>query len=272
MLRRTLFVLTVLAAALTFLAVGCSNDSTNNNDLNIGDANSPQFQATRTAINTAVDSTLTEVLSFVVNPHRFPVDTFDIRADLGITNPNDSVIYSYTNGWHVLYLGYATTANYQQTFVDSVRFFDGGFLQRYPTTATDEMDLIHNQISNYEGTATTYQNVKLWVNVNVTAYYTADQQFDGDSYLKLEDVVAGEQTDYEFDVAINDVGFEWHAGMDSSEIYPTSGSLDITATITQGENSQSWTINVDFSDSGIIDIAAIHNDTVYNYSLPTYGN
>jgi hypothetical protein len=272
MLRRTLFVLTGLVAVAMFIVGGCSSDDVTNNGPLIGDPNSPQFQALRAAISTAVDSTLEEVFTFVDDPYRFPVDTINIRADLGIANPNDSVLYAYTNGWHVLYLGFATAANYQQTYVDSARFFDGGSLQRFPTTATDELDLIHHQESDYEGTEQTYQNVSLYVNINVASYNSQNQVIDGVGNVEVADMISGDETNYRFDVVIDEVGFAWEPNLGWEDIYPTSGSLQITATITDGDDVETWTINVDFSTDGSATVEAIYGDTTYEYNLTLFGN
>jgi hypothetical protein len=271
MFRRSSVACLGLAAVLMLVGLGCSDDPTGSDTI-IGDPNSAQFQGMRDAIATMVDSTLSEFFTFAEEPYRFPVDTFNIRADLGIHNPNDSILYNYTNGWHVLYLGLTSLADYAEVLVDSARFFDGEYLQTYPTTATDGIDLIHHQASEYDGQSDSYQNFRLYVDVNFPSYRQPVEEIEGIGEVSIENHTAASTDTYDFSITVNSLVYQRGDNTPWNEIEAVSGNLNVTATVVEGDATSNWTVTVTFTQSGVAQIEAVQGNTEYDYNLTPFGN
>lgn len=279
MRRSTLTILLSLLVAVLFIA-GCSDDDTTTPTGNvIGDPNSAQFQETRAAIATAVDSTICQLFVFAADPDRYritdPMDTLgDIRAELGVTSPADTVLYNYVNGWHVLYLGLTTLADYNATFVDSARFLANSVVQMHVNENTDELDLIRHQNTEYDGSSQDYWNVSLYANSNFADYQSVGQVINSTGNVVIEDHYLDGSTPvtktYDFTVVIEDLSYDWESDMTWDEITATGGALTITGTISDGTSFSSWTVTVDFNSDGTGDVTATTGSTTYEYEMTLF--
>lgn len=278
-MRRSAIVLFTMLLAAAIFTAGCSDDSTTPNGTITGDPNSPAFQSMRSAIETTVDSTLYQYFDFATFPDRYQVepdaDTITyIRGELGVTNPADTVLYNYVDGWHILYVGLTTLADYQALYVDSVRFKAMGIVQAHVTEGTDELDLIRHAVSSYDGSESDYLNVNLYANANFMDYNSPDQVINGVGRCVLDQHYLVNQTPvqetFDFDVTVEDLAYDWEQGTPWNEINATGGVITMTGTITGTVSSSTWTITVTFTETGNANISALTGNTTYNYALTPF--
>jgi hypothetical protein len=275
MLRRSLCagLFGVLAILLTF--TGCSDDPTGNNTI-VGDPNSPQFQKMRAAIATTIDSTLGIALKFGAIPSRFPQDSAHARPDLGILNPEDSVLYNYVGGWNVLYIGLTSTANYNYVFVDSARFLFGGVPYKDISNLIDQLMFVHHQTNVYKGNDSEYQDFTSYVNLDYQQWPVPDYQFvQGTGHFILDDYYQvnsqAKHDHYDFSLVVDDMKFTdnindpWWFG------HPSSGSILLTGSFTDGSVTANWTVTAAFNAEGQATIHAVSGNVEYDYSeTPDY--
>ena len=272
MLRRTLTAGLFLVLAAMFIFVGCSDDS-NPNNANIGDPNAPAFQPMKAAISTAVDSTLGVALKFAYKPNRYPSDSDWDRPELG---PNDSLLYNYVGGWHVLYLGLSASVDYNFTYTDSARFWQGETaVRQFSPDRCTGLDLIHHQNSSYKGTGDEYTDLSTYVNVSFRNRLQSSQYFYGHTHIVLDDyyVVANEQlnTNYDFELTANDVTYSLADQGSWSSAHVTGGQLIISVVVDNGTDLVEWDIDVNFSETGSAMVEATDGVKTYEFTVtPQY--
>lgn len=279
MLRRSTFMILFSLFAVAVLTVGCSDDTTTPTGTVIGNPNSAEFQATRAAIATSVDSTLCQVFEFAADPDHFqitdPMDTLgDIRAELGVTSPADTVWYNYVDGWHIIYVGLTSLANYNATFVDSARFMSGETVQTHVDDNTDAMYYIFHHNSEYDGGAQVYANITMYANAALTEYQSEDQVIDATGNIVLEDHYLINQTEmtktYNFTVTVVDLAYDWSQDMPWDQITVTAGTVTLTGTISDGTTTSTWSATVSFDPEGTGNVHATTGSTTYDYEMTLF--
>jgi hypothetical protein len=262
--------------ALVFTFSGCSDDK--GVTTITGDPNAPEFQNMKAAIATTVDSTLATVFRFAADPRDlFPVDTTLIRPELGIMNPEDTVMYNYVGGWNILYLNLTTGVEYNRILVDSARFLENGLaVQQYSWHATN-MDYIRHRADSAKGTETDYQEYAGYVNVQFPDYHNADQRVQGVARFILNDYSVVQSNtvhdQYDFGITITAMGFnsEPLAGQHWTTLTPKSGSFSMAGAQTGSSGSANWTVTVTFVSDGSAQVRATTGNTVYPYTMtPAY--
>lgn len=273
MFRRNFIAGLFLVLAATFAFVGCSDDANPNNS-NVGDPNSPQFQPMKAAITTAVDSTLGVSMKFAYKPNRFPTDLgWDDGPVLG---PNDSLLYNYNGGWHILYLGLTASVDYSFTFVDSVRFLEGALAtQLFRPSICTGLDFIHHQSSNYSGVDDDYTDIQTYVDLSFRNRLEPTSYFYGHAKQKIDHYyeVSGEQKQisYQFDLTANDVTYEVDYANEWQHSNVTGGELIISVIVDNGTDSVEWDINIEFNQTGQAMVEATDGNKIYSFTItPQY--
>ncbi len=274
MLRRiiTAGLFMVLAAMFTF--VGCSDDSNPSNS-NIGDPNSVAFQPMKAAITSAVDSTLGVALRFAFRPNHFPNDLVVDRPGLEL-GPGDSLLYNYVEGWHILFLGLTASVDYNRTFVDSVRYWEGStVVQRLSFSRVTGLDLIHHNSTTYKGTDGEYTDRDIYSDLSFRNLRQSSQYFYGYASVVLDDyyVESDHQynTNYDFNLTANDVTFTLSPTSPWSNSYVTGGQLLISAAVDNNTDLVEWEIDVTFDETGQAQVEATDGSKTYSFSItPQY--
>ncbi len=270
MLRRSCLAGLFVVLALMFTLTGCSDNSTGNNKI-IGDPNSASFQNMKAAIAASIDSTLSVALRFGKNPYKVaPMDTIDIRPDWGVLNPNDTLLYNYSDGWNIVYLGLTTGTEYNHVWVDSARFFvEYGRMDADFSYHVQQMDFIHHQTSTYKGVENDYQNASIYLNVDFNSYsfnggtLVGMGQFVLDDYYQTNSGSAHDK--YTFAANLDNVVYKQPINDPYTTAYTLSGSITFTVTVMKGEISNSWTVTANFDVSGNIQVTANTGNTEYSY-------
>ena len=272
MLRRSVTAGLFLVLAAMFTFVGCSDDNTPSGPA-VGDPNSVQFQPLKTAISTAVDSTLGVALKFAYKPNRFPSDVAWERPDMG---PNDSLFYNFVGGWNILYLGLTASADHNFTYVDSARFWEGEeAVWNFRDYASTGVDLIHHQSTLYSGTSEEYTDQTIYVNVSFHNWNLTSRSFSGHVKLELDDhtVESGTQQNVNYDMSVtaDNITFERATSGSWTQSHATGGEVTIVTTVDDGTNSVEWNISVGFNANGQAQVEATDGMTVYSYTAtPAY--
>lgn len=272
MLRRSVTAGLFLVLAAMFTFVGCSDDNTPSGPA-VGDPNSVQFQPLKTAISTAVDSTLGVALKFAYRPNRFPSDIGWERPEMG---PNDSLFYNFVGGWNILFLGLTASADYNFTYVDSVRFWEGDeAVWNFRAESSTGVDLIHHQSTLYGGTDEEYTDQSIYVDVNFQNWNLSSRHFSGHVKLELDDhsveEAAQQHVNYEMAVTVDNVTFERATSAPWTQSHATGGEANMVVTVDDGASAVEWNISVSFDQNGQAQIQATDGATVYTYSAtPAY--
>jgi hypothetical protein len=272
MLRRSCMAGLFAVLVLMFTFAGCSDNSTGNNRIT-GDPNSSSFQNMKAAIASSVDSTLSIALRFSSNPGKVaPHDTVQLRPDWGVLNPADTLLYNYVDGWNVVYLGLTTGAEYNRVYVDSVRFWlESNSVDQYFSYHVNQMDYVHHQTNTYKGTGNDYQNTGTYLNVDYDNYNGTRGTLNGTSQFQLDDyyqVPSGSVHDhYAFGATLDAVTYTQTPGGPYTASLTTSGNIVLTATVTRGDISNTWTVNVTFNVNGTAQIVATTGNTDYRYQI-----
>lgn len=273
MMRRSCLAGLLFVFAIVLAFSGCSEKATSPQT---GDPNSSDFLNMRAAIATSVDSTLASVYRFAGAPTKlFPPDTVNLRPELGIMNPEDSVLYNYVDGWNILYIGLTTGVEYNRVCVDSARFLENGVVYPGFSYHTTAMDYIRHRTDVHKGTGNTYQNHEQYVDVNYTNYQTSDAQLQGVGKFVLDDYYVkqaqGTHDKYTLGVTFSQIGYIMASGQPWTSIATTSGGLTLNGTVITGSVTSSWSVNVTFGSNGAGHVQATTGNTVYNYDMtPAY--
>jgi hypothetical protein len=279
MLRRSTFMILLSLFAVAIFTVGCSDDETTPSGPVVGDPNSADFQATRAAIATTVDSTVCQLFEFAADPDPFritsPYDTVgDIRIELGVTSPADTVWYNYVDGWHILYIGLTSLANYNATFVDSARFMDGKTVQTHVDDNTDAMYYVFHHNYQYDGSGQVYANISMYANAAFTGYQSENQVINAMGNLAIEDHYLVDQTEmtktYEFTVTVEDLAYVWNQDMPWDQITVTGGTVTLACTISDGTTTTTWSATVHFDPDGTGNVHAATGNTTYDYDMTLF--
>ena len=283
MLRRSCMAGLLIVLAFLFTFAGCSDNSTGNSKV-VGDPNAPEFQNMKAAIASSVDSTMSIMLRFAVDPGKVaPQDSMNLRPDWGVLNPADTLLHNWVNGWNIVYLGLTTGAEYNRTLVDSVRFFiENNTLDRYFSAHVGQMDFIHHQTDRYKGSENSHQSSGTYVDVVYTGVSTGNNGYsvshstlDGSGTFVWDDyyqTIGGTAHDnYQFDATFNAVKFAQAASQPWTPGIATTGTVTLTATVTTAETEGTWTATVTFNSTGTAQVTATTGSTEYSFQMtPNY--
>ncbi len=280
MLRRCGLAGLLLVLPIIIVFAGCSDNSTGSNRVT-GDPDAPEFQSMKAAIGSAIDSTMSIMLRFAANPERvsphLPWDTIPFYPDWGVVNPEDTLLHNYIDGWNIVYLGLATGVDYGRTVVDSARFYlADNTVDRYFSDLIKTMDFVHRQTDIYKGTGEGKQNSSAYVDVVFTDFASTSGgtingtgKFVWDDYY--ETITGVIHDNYQFNATFEDVAFSQMVHKPWIPGTVTSGTITITATVSMNGTEQTWTIIVDFTVAGSVEITATNGNTDYSYEMtPTY--
>ncbi len=273
MLRRSTIAGLVLLMAGALIFAGCSSSSTDANN-NMGDPDSPAFQAMKSAIAMAIDSTIAISLDFTFKPDRYPNDG-NVGYDRPELGPNDSLLYNYVDNWHVLIVGGTSASNYQNTYVDSARYWEGSETKElFRWDRVTKLELIHHQSTSYTGSSSEYNDVEAYVNMDFDNWGQADQMFSGEAHVMVDmhylESLSPQNDTYEFDIVAEDVVYSNPTDYSWTSCRALDGSMTITGTVTADGGVAEWSVEVEFMD-GTASITAQQGEMVYHYNMtPEY--
>lgn len=275
MLRRSCMA-GLLVLALVFAFAGCSDNSTGNNKV-IGDPNAPEFQNMKAAIQVSIDSTIATALQFAADPGKYaPADDGRLRPDWGVMNPEDTLLHNFNNGWNIIYLGLTTGVDYNRTLVDSVRFMiENGVVDQYFTYHVGSMDYIHHGTDTYKGTEDTYHNSSTYVNLDYTGFSTGGGTINGLGKFVWDDYYVNNGTathdNYQFNTNFNAMAFTQPTDPPHTAGVVVSGTMTLTASVTTGQTTKSWTGTVTFNANGTGTVVISTGNTEYTFNVtPTF--
>jgi len=263
-------------AAFLLLTPGCSDDSPapvgSNQDP--GSPTDPEFLLVQDQIDDYLDQFADDVAVGAENVYQLPTDTEEVRNIYGPMSPDDTVLYTYAQGWHVVYVS-RDNAYFSDYFRDSIQFQDDGLALEDP----DNLDYLHfirhwgyqdNQVDQthtnrsghinleYENLDTDQASVNGYNNVLVEWNYISDDTTITAMFnmaVTVENVILRPVSSY-----------GWINGC------PCSGRLtfdmDHSYNLDDGSSNQfvvrSWTVTVDY-DEGYASVRVERDNEYWTY-------
>jgi len=264
----------LLLVAFVFVWVGCSDDESPSGPTQ-GSETDTQFLLIQDQINEYLDSTQAVLTLGLENIVQLPTDTEEVVNIHGPMGPNDTALYSYANGWHVVYIAkYATNFNF--SFRDSIQFKNGDVIVETP----DPLDYLHfiqhwNLASNL--TDQTHTDLTRYINLVYDNLDTDTATIDGTNNADVEwNYINGDTTitaTFDMNATATDVNvvrsnlYGWVSGC------PCSGEIDMTINeaysaddgTNQASFNRTWTVTIELDD-GVATVDILSNNVTWHYT------
>ncbi|HOD65307.1 MAG TPA: hypothetical protein PLR32_04340 [candidate division Zixibacteria bacterium] len=270
--HRSLF-LSGAALALAALAFiwGCSDDD--DNPTKWGSLEDPQFQAANTQFEALLDTTITQFTEALGAIQTLPANDDD-PIHHGPGDPNgitDSLIVSYSSGWHTIHLEWHSQSGYIAIVNDSIQFLRNG----QPTQEGSGLEQLlyrHRWSWTAPDTTVTYINGAGYSLFDFDGLHTQEATIDGANGCSVETkfVFADSVVHYDFaaeaaldDVVVTKTGPTWDRGC------PTSGRFTATIMMTYQRNDEApvptqWNFSATFHN-GAVHVVATANGYTWTY-------
>ncbi len=273
----------LLLAAFVFVIAGCSDDKTPaTSNLTPGSETDPQFLLIQDQINEYLDSTQNVFSIGLENISKLPTDTDEVVIINGPLGPNDTALYSYANGWHVMYIAkYAL--NFDVRFRDSVQFKNDGVAVETPNPL-DYLHFIRYWVFTSNLTSQTHTDMSRYINLIYDNLDTDTASINGTNNSDIAwTYINGDTTitaTLDMNVTVDNINvvrsnlYGWVSGC------PCSGTLDMTIgeeyEATDGTNqvnlSKDWTVTIEVEDGvATIDIVSGTETWHYTYTICLLG-
>jgi len=265
--------------AIFTLLVGCSSDSGTTTTVKQGDPNDAAFQSISSAANEMMDSLVARSFNPLDNPWEFPIDTMTNWEDRLPLLPEDTIDYTYEDGWYSIYLGsFATSEN--KVVVDSMMFMlDGSPYSHYDIHATG-IEYAGHITKSYDGTSSDYEEEESYVrnSYSGTEYTSEAVNVDGASRIETDEYTTSGSTEthnnYVYTITVEDMQFDKSESRELDDSTPSDGSISFTVVHTQEvtesgsttTNSTNWSFSVTISSNGAASVEVSSNNTVWSYS------
>jgi hypothetical protein len=212
------------------------------------------------------------------NITKLPTDTDEVVNINGPLGPNDTAVYSYANGWHVIYVAKYLT-NFNFNFRDSIQFKNNNVTVEVP----DPLDYLHfvhywNLASNL--TNQTHTDMSRYINLVYDNLDTDTATIEGTNNADVQWTYINGDTaitaTFEMNATAANVNvvksnvLGWVSGC------PCTGTLDMTVSeaysATDGTNqanlTRDWTVSIELDDGiATVDIVSDNVNWHYTYTM-----
>jgi hypothetical protein len=268
----------LVLAAILFWAAGCSDEKSpinNNNPINYGSLTDPDFIMVQDQVNNYLDSSVDYFSAGLGNISKLPSDTGKIRVQYGPMSPEDTVAYTYLNGWHIVYVS-RSNLFFTDRFMDSVQFMNNSDPIQNPN-GLDYMHYIHHWNFANRDTTVTHTNLSGGIDLEFSGLDGNIATINGTKNLLAEWVYFSNDTTlkafHDMDVQVNGVTVQKSANYGWASGCPTGGSvnMDINQSyiinVGAGPNLhvKTWQVTVTFND-GVAAVIAVSAGQVWNYT------
>lgn len=268
----------LLLAAVLFAFAGCSSDKTTTSSTGrIGSPSDPEFLLVKQQVDSYLDSTQ-EVFSVGLdNVYQLPTDTEEVRNMYSPMGPDDTALYSYTDGWHVTYVS-RSNAYFSDFFRDSVQFQINSVPVEEPTDL-DYLHFIRHWSYTSNQTDVTHVDMSGDINLEFENLDTEIATISGSNNARVEwSFISPDSTIeaiFELNVVVTDVTvnqiplYGWVSGC------PCSGGLTIdldnSYVVDYGDNTdfwvRRWNVDIEF-DNGVAGVRISSENEVWTYTRP----
>ncbi len=274
-----------LVVALFALALiwGCSDDDSPTAS-NLGDLTDPEFVPVKAQVDSTLGTIIADWLNGFNNLYVRPGDTTSVGAQLSppVADPGDEIdpdtlLSTYSDGWHYVYATYTGSVYFSRT-KDSIRYQVDSSPVQNPSASVDFLHIIDNWEFTALDDQVSHTDYSGRHNIQFVDLDTDVATITGDGNSRVIDYYIGVDTTmtHDFNFATIDFDQVQIAGTPGGWVNscPTAGEIDFDLTyttswtnaLTSGADTTTFDINVEYED-GTAKVRAFDGTTKWYYTL-----